>query len=182
MRIMKESGDFEVLPQEIVFLVLSFITSFDDLARASNVCKRFHLISRDQELWKNLCLLWWKEREFNQKKFNLEWIFKESGKNDWKWFAICFGNENKDNGPSVKLGLERVTIGEMKEAKLNGFGIRQVVGPSSSLTIGVFANGQFTSGTTVWESGAKHVGELKEGRRNGYGVYYYADGDVTIIF
>jgi len=130
---------------------------------------------------KKLCISWWQlmqQKNLHTKKFNLQWIYSESSKKDWKWFAKCFATDNLSNGLSVRFTNSRIMIGEMKCGKLNGWGIREVVANTLSLTVGLFENGVFTSGTTVWESSAKHVGELREGKRNGHGLYYYVGGDI----
>lgn len=46
---------FDVLPDEVVVRVLLFLDA-RELARAAEVCRRWRASSRDNRLWKRLCL------------------------------------------------------------------------------------------------------------------------------
>ena len=87
---------FDLIPIELFPEIFKFVFDFKDLGRLQLVCKTFKSIF-NQSIWKNAVLNWWINNNFNNKKLDLEWLQKESGK-DWVYFAQIFSSESKEEG------------------------------------------------------------------------------------
>jgi hypothetical protein len=69
------NGYFCVLPQELVFYILSFLNG-DDLAQCCTINKDFHRIAGDDQLYRILC-----ERQ--------GYLIKKPETKTWKWVYKC---------------------------------------------------------------------------------------------
>jgi len=174
------------LPPEILNLVFASVPCAKTLGRLLRVCKTFHERLRvDQYLWKNLCLNFWKERNFDV-KVSLETIFSEiqnfNASINWSWFAANMASEDVENGLSFKkfntlAGRSLVSIGEMKKCKLCSFGI-EIYLDGSTFYFGNFLDGKLHGkGGIIWDGGARYFGDWQDGHREGFGTYSWANGD-----
>jgi small GTP-binding protein len=68
--------DFDCLPEEVVLAIFSFVTSAEDLCCLSFVCKRFHLLSNDDQLWQPLCSPKWDVPPGGWKEAYMTWLRK----------------------------------------------------------------------------------------------------------
>jgi Ras-related protein Rab-1A len=76
-------GGFESLPYEVVLEVFSYLHTAEDLCALSHVCKQFHDISNDDEVWKPLCSPEWSDIPTGGwKKAYINWIRKATA--DWE--------------------------------------------------------------------------------------------------
>jgi len=199
---------FEQLPEEILSHILSFLPTFSDFGRVSNCCQRFlEIPRREHTIWKNSCFNWWKRAGFEQRHFDLEWTFKESGKNDWQWLARCFCKD-QSRGLSWLLyrdddQTEHIRLGELDGEEIKGWGMN--IFPSviavryftrEALSHGkvVWKNGDKYEGTwnskdnfeglgvLFWNDGSKYEGEWKSGKRHGRGVFAWPEGRLECTY
>src|SRR5690349_19269096 len=115
---------FDTLPEELLVIILSFvpletlITGNIDL-----VCKRFRFKLREDGFWKLLCKQWWATKGFYDKKFDLEWVVRES-KKPWRYYASFFAYESRPSGLTWRIRKdsydeERIEIGNMLNGELS---------------------------------------------------------------
>jgi hypothetical protein len=132
-----------------------------ELFRFRQVCRLFYnRLKKDQNIWKNLCLLWWKERGLT-KKYRLEWVFEKSQMvepTDWIYFAKCFVKEGEH-----KLGwLSWPYIGTVVDGNKEGWGISLTDG--TRIEIGHFhKNLLHGKGYRCWTDGNQFVGMFHYG-------------------
>jgi hypothetical protein len=67
---------FESLPQEVVLQIFSFLTTAEDLCSVSLICKEFHHIANDDQLWLPLCSPQWNVSPGGGKEAYLTWLRK----------------------------------------------------------------------------------------------------------
>lgn len=150
--------------------ILCLVDSITALGRLSQTCKRVHsLITSNKDLvWRNACITWWRTHK-------PEWISESDlevtqkyCERDWEWIARCFAGD-EENSLSFEAGSEVVSMGEMREKELNGWGI--AIGISTNVVnVGEFHDGrEHGRGVEVWlDEGVVRRGEWREGMREGF--------------
>ena len=129
---------FEIIPNDLLQLIFSFIDSLKDSFSLLLISKRCNYLIRTKEIhWKSLCLKFWKEhkQQLTQQttndyslegEYELESVQKESGK-EWFWISQCFVNGRVYGIDSI------IMIGPTPVINTNNWGI--LVNPKYITTI-----------------------------------------------
>jgi len=172
---------------ELISLILSF-SSIGALFNLSQVNKKFYTKLKEEIPWKSACLSFWKENQFQTGNLSsLETIVKEAvlicPSKSWKWFAKCFmvdirTEKQAYNGCAYTVKVwthERwIEIGDMKNSRLDGFGI-QVVLSSPKLVLGDCVGGRVVGiATAIWDTGRYHGG--MDFIKKGFGTFLWKSG------
>jgi len=152
---------FQRLPDEILSFIFSFFPKMQEVFQFTKVCKRFYTrLKKDQIIWKNLCLNWWKDKGLH-KKYRLEWVYEKSQlveRTDWLFFARCFlkGGEHRMGSFAWPY------IGRLVEGNKEGWGISLTDG--TRIEIGYFhKNLLHGRGCRCWTDGNQFVGAFHFG-------------------
>jgi len=173
---------FDLLPDELVILILWFVSNIKDLGRISLTCKNLYSkMSEEQQLWKHLCLQWWHEKEFDTTSpWTLEQIFVEIKEKNWHWFARCIGNEHctkfKWIVDIVEDQHERfLYCGELREGI--AFTLKFPSHLSQGyLAVGYYSHGDMQNGSYLSTDGLRISGHFKSGRVDGHAEMKFEKG------
>jgi len=156
------------------------VKSIKPVGKLHLVCKRFNeFLIADMKVWKELCYVWWEDKQLKSKGFDLDWVLQESKIDDLKWLCKCLGN-NSEIGQSwsyLDHNMRRtLSIGEIKEKRLCGWGIRITKSYDTRIDIGTFNEGfLWGKARKIWEDGSRFEGYFDSDRRE-KGTMSYKSG------
>lgn len=167
---------FDLLPQELILEIFSYIRSFKTLGRMALLCKKTRDILKRPDAWKGLVEEYWNKRVTTQCSINqlaTEGNMR-TGLNYWLFLSKCLANEGKEDGYSTLIVKNsKFRIGQHKKGKFCGYG--------AIVWDDIYCLGTWTKkggeGVLVWYDGERYQGHLSnDGIMCGKGYYYWTDG------
>jgi len=166
------------LPPEIQRCILLFLDG-KDLCAAASVSTEWYSFSKDEALWKQLCI------------FTIGRTAKPQHKT-WKWLYLASTEEFKTGAVAGRQQTDKGTYeGDWKDGKFDGYGFYTwadnvkyegefKAGKLHGKGCMVYTNGDAYDGhweddcksgfgVFMWKSGDKYVGQYKNNQKNGYG-------------